>query len=85
MRIYMQTKYSPEQPLRFYHLHLQQDLLGGWNLIRETGLQGSKGRTTKEHFEQREAAEERLIQRRDYQLNHGYRIVFREGTTQAEE
>ncbi|MES9937792.1 MAG: hypothetical protein ABW153_15205, partial [Sedimenticola sp.] len=29
MRIYMQTPHIPEQPLRFYHLHLQQDLLGG--------------------------------------------------------
>ena len=41
MRIYMQTLHSPEQPLRFYHLHLQPDLLDGWNLVRESGLQGS--------------------------------------------
>ncbi len=83
MRIYMQTKYSPEQPLRFYHLHLQPDLLGGWTLVRETGLQGGSGRITKEYFEQRESAEQKMIQRRDAQLNRGYRVVFREGSTQG--
>jgi predicted DNA-binding WGR domain protein len=85
MRIYMQTKYSPEQPLRFYHLHLQPDLLGGWTLVRETGLQGSRGRISKEYFTLREAAEEKLIQRRDSQLNRGYRVVFREGAPLAAE
>ncbi|MCB1871820.1 MAG: WGR domain-containing protein [Gammaproteobacteria bacterium] len=83
MRIYMQTKYSQEQPLRFYHLHLQPDLLGGWMLIRETGLQGGSGKITREYFEQREAAEEKMIQRLDYQLSRGYQIVFREGTPRA--
>ncbi|MCB1904926.1 MAG: WGR domain-containing protein, partial [Gammaproteobacteria bacterium] len=68
----MQTKYSQEQPLRFYHLHLQPDLLGGWMLIRETGLQGGSGKITREYFEQREAAEEKMIQRLDYQLSRGY-------------
>ncbi|MCB1858015.1 MAG: WGR domain-containing protein [Gammaproteobacteria bacterium] len=79
MRIYMQTKYSPEQPLRFYHLHLQPDLLGGWTLVRETGLQGARGKVTKEYFQDRENAERRLVERRDTQLAKGYRVVYREG------
>ena len=79
MRIYMQTLHSPEQPLRYYHLHLQPDLLEGWNLVRESGVQGSRGQVTKEHFETREAAEQTLIKRRDMQLKRGYRVVFREG------
>ena len=85
MRIYMQTQYFPDEPIRFYHLHLQPDLLGGWALVREVGLQGGRGRITKEYFEQREEAEERLIQRRDAQLNRGYRVVFREGVLKSEE
>ena len=79
MRIYMQTLYSAEQPLRFYHLHLQPDLLGGWTLIRESGLQGRKGQVKKEYFESRSEAERSLIDRRDVQIKRGYRVVFREG------
>ncbi|WP_029133197.1 WGR domain-containing protein [Sedimenticola selenatireducens] len=79
MRIYMQTLLSPEQPLRYYHLHLQPDLLGGWSLVRESGIQGTRGQVTKEHFDEREAAERTLIKRRDMQLKRGYRVVFREG------
>ena len=79
MRIYMQTQYAPEQPLRFYHLHLQPDLLGGWTLVRESGIQGTKGRVTREYFREREAAERKMMQRRDMQIHRGYRVVFREG------
>ncbi|WP_260843296.1 WGR domain-containing protein [Sedimenticola selenatireducens] len=79
MRIYMQTLHSAEQPLRYYHLHLQPDLLSGWNLVRESGIQGSRGQVTKEHFEERDEAERTLIKRRDMQLKRGYRVVFREG------
>lgn len=79
MRIYMQTQYQPEQPLRFYQLHLQPDLLGGWTLVRESGLQGARGKVTKEYFTRREEAEQMLIRRRDMQLKRGYRVVYREG------
>ena len=57
MRIYMQTQYQPEQPLRFYQLHLQPDLLGGWLLVRESGMQGQKGQMKTEYFEDQDAAE----------------------------
>ena len=80
MRIYMQTPHSSEEPLRYYHLHLQPDLLSGWNLVRESGIQGARGQVTKEHFEDRESAEATLIRRRDMQLRRGFRVVFREGT-----
>ena len=33
---------SPEPP-RYFQLILQQDLLGGWSLIRESGQQGTRG------------------------------------------
>ncbi|MES9903704.1 MAG: WGR domain-containing protein [Sedimenticola sp.] len=79
MRIYLQTQPSPEQPLRFYQLQLQQDLLGGWNLIRESGIQGMRGSVSKEYFSDREEAEQMLMKRRDGQLRRGYHIVFREG------
>ena len=75
----MQTRYDPDHPLRFFHLHLQPDLLGGWILIRESGLQGARGRASREYFEQREMAERALIRYRDQRLKQGYRVVFREG------
>ena len=82
MRIYMQTQATPDQPLKFYQLQLQQDLLSGWSLVRESGFQGSRGRVYREFFDQREEAEQALIKRRDMQLKKGYRIVFREGELQ---
>ncbi len=75
----MQNQPSPEQPLRFYQLQIQQDLLGGWIVVRESGVQGSRGQVTSEHFDQREEAEQRLIHFRDMQIKRGYRIVYREG------
>ena len=80
MRIYMQTQNAPEQPLRFYQLHLQQDLLGGWLLVRELGIQGQRGQVTKEFFECREDAVQAFERRRDMQLKRGYRVVYREGS-----
>lgn len=85
MRIYMQTQYSPEQPIRFYHLHLQPDLLGGWKLIRESGVQGQRGKVTQEYFKEWDEAESTLIRRRDMQLRRGYRVVFKEGAPQQPE
>lgn len=84
MRIYMQTPHLPEQPLRFYHLHLQQDLLGGWILVRESGLQGKRGQVKQAHYDSREEAEKALSKFRDMQLKRGYRIVFSKGAIAEE-
>ena len=43
MRIYMQTPVGEDAAPRYYHLHLQEDLLEGWTLVRESGRQGSSG------------------------------------------
>ncbi|MCP3667943.1 MAG: WGR domain-containing protein [Gammaproteobacteria bacterium] len=82
MRIYMQTRPIPEQPLRFYQLQIQPDLLGGWSLVRESGRQGYKGVVKKEFYENIEEAEQALIRWRDKQVNKGFQVMFREGTTQ---
>jgi len=37
MRIYMQIPPVGDKAPRYYHLHLQEDLLEGWTLIREWG------------------------------------------------
>lgn len=79
MRIYMQLPPMDDKPPRFYHLLLQEDLLEGWTLVRESGYQGSPGRVRRDHFASREQATEALMQARDAQLRRGYRIVFAQG------
>jgi predicted DNA-binding WGR domain protein len=79
VRIYMQTSPSPDAPLRFCHLLLQQDLLGGWTLVREAGRQGGSGRVRREHFATRDEAEAALIRERDQHGRRGFRVVFAEG------
>jgi predicted DNA-binding WGR domain protein len=76
MRIYMQIPTQDDKAPRFYHLHLQEDLLEGWSLIREWGYQGARGRVVREHFPDRESAEAALVRVRDEQLKRGYRVVF---------
>jgi len=79
MRIYLQMPASGDQPPRYYQLVLQEDLLGGWTLIRESGRQDAGGRTKREFFTSHEAAQRAMIKARDSQVARGYRIVFVEG------
>mgnify|MGYP001814650250 CR=1 FL=1 len=80
MRIYMQIPPQGDKAPRYYHLHIQEDLLEGWTLIREWGYQGAAGRVKKEHFEDREAAEAALIKAREQQTRRGYQVVFMQAT-----
>ena len=80
MRIYLQTPAALNQPPRFCHLMLQEDLLDGWTLIRESGSQGKAGRIKKEHFEDRDQAETALITARDDQIRRGFQVVFSQGS-----
>jgi len=79
MRVYMQIPAIDGKPPRFYHLFLQQDLLGGWSLIKESGYQGGRGRVKCEHHNNRGGAEEALVATRDAQIKRGYRVVFVQG------
>ena len=79
MRIFMQTRPTPERGPRFYHLFLQEDLINGWTLVSETGRQGYSGKVIKQHFNNWDEALESLINTRDAQLKRGYRVVFLQG------
>ncbi len=76
MRIYMQIPPQGDKAPRYYHLHMQEDLLEGWTLIREWGYQGAAGGVKKEHFLDRETAEAALTTARDEQIKRGYQVVF---------
>ena len=81
MRIYMQIPPEGDKAPRYYHLHMQEDLLEGWALIREWGYQGAAGRVKKEYFQDREVAEAALTRARDEQIKRGYRVVFMQSAT----
>ncbi len=84
MRIYMQIPPADDRPPRFYHLHLQEDLLEGWTVVREWGFQGAGGRVLKEHFPDQESAQQALMKVRDEQLRRGYRVVFMQAEGMSE-
>lgn len=79
MRIYLQTPVTEDRPPRYYHLFLQEDLLGGWTLVKEWGFQGSSGRMVREHFATLDDAQGALLASRDQQIKRGYRVMFTEG------
>jgi len=79
MRIYLQTGFTDNKPIRYYQLILEKDLLGGWAVVREWGQQGAGGRVKREHFAEQETAQATLMQLRDKQLARGYKVVFIQG------
>ena len=79
MRTFMQTRPIAKEPPRYYHLILQQDLLGGWTLIREWGQQGGRASGRKEFFPERGKAEAAFVGARDQQLGKGFHVMFSQG------
>jgi len=79
MRIYMQIPAMEDKPPRFYQLMLQQDLMGGWSLIRNWGETGSAGRVKRDYFENLEQAQSAMLRVRDTQLSRGYKVMYMQG------
>ncbi len=82
MRIYLQAQQTDTGLIRFVHLILQEDLIGGWTLIRESGKQGSPGTVKREHFQDQESAIEAMLKWRDKNLKRGYNVAFVQGAKQ---
>jgi len=79
MRIYLQSELNESGNIRFVNLVLQQDLVSGWTVIRETGVQGFSGTVNREHFEDQNDALEAMLKWRDRNIRRGYRIAFVHG------
>jgi predicted DNA-binding WGR domain protein len=79
MRIYMQQKPDKQEAPRYYHLILQQDLLGGWTLTREWGALGGRASSKREVYLERDQAEAALSLARDQQLRKGFQVMFMQG------
>ena len=71
--------------MRYYHLLIHPDLLGGWTLMRQWGQTGASGSARRQHYADRESAQAALVEARDAQLRRGYRVVFVEGPKAADE
>jgi predicted DNA-binding WGR domain protein len=79
MHIYMQHIAADKKSPCFYHLMLQKDLLEGWTLIREWGIQGSPGRVKRDYYLTWGAALAALACIRNTQLRRGFQVVFTQG------
>lgn len=79
MRIFLQQRPVAGEPPKFYQLSLEQDLLGGWVLMREWGQPGTRTSAKREVFLQREEALDALSKARDSQLKRGFQVMFAQG------
>lgn len=79
MRLYLQAMPAGAEAPRYVQIVLEQDLLGGWTLYRESGVQGGKATLKREQFLEREDAIVAFEKARDAQIKRGYRLMFSQG------
>lgn len=79
MRLYLQTAPGAVEAPRYVQITLEQDLLGGWTLYRESGIQGGRATLKREQFLERDEAIVAFEKARDIQLKRGYRVMFAQG------
>ncbi|MBJ6983553.1 WGR domain-containing protein [Luteimonas sp. MC1750] len=83
MRLLLQQRPDGHEAPRFVQLMLQQDLLGGWTLLRETGHIGGRSSVRREQFLDQDSAIAALEQARDQQLKRGFQLMFAQGADGA--
>ena len=79
MRLLLQQKPDAGEAPKFVQLILQQDLLGGWTLLREAGQIGGKTQLRREQFLDRDAAVSAFEKARDTQVRKGFQVMFAQG------
>ena len=80
MRLFLQQKPAADEAPRYVQLVLQQDLLGGWTLLREAGHVGGRSQLRREQYLDRDAAIEAFEKARDAQLKRGFQVMFAQGS-----
>lgn len=81
MRVFLQQRPAGDEPPRFVQLMLQPDLLGGWTLVRESGLVGGRSQLRREQYLDQAGAVAAFEQARDQQLKKGFQLTYSEGAT----
>lgn len=84
MRLFLQQRPGAGEAPRYVQLVLQQDLLGGWTLLRESGQLGGRSQLKKEQYLDRDAAIEAFEKARDQQLKRGFQVMFAQGADAPE-
>jgi hypothetical protein len=79
MRLYLQTVPGNVDAPRYVQITLEQDLLGGWTLYRESGNQGGRASLKREQYLERDEAIAAFEKARDAQLKRGFRVMFAQG------
>jgi len=79
MRLYLQTVPGTADAPRYVQITLEQDLLGGWTLYRESGTQGGRATLKREQFLERDEAIVAFEKARDAQVKRGFRVMFAQG------
>jgi predicted DNA-binding WGR domain protein len=79
MRVLMQQPPQGLESPRYVSISLQQDLLGGWLLLRESGLIGGKSQLKREQFLETEPAIAAFENARAAHTKKGYQVMFIQG------
>ncbi len=79
MRLLLQQKPLAGEAPKYVQLVLQQDMFGGWSLLRETGQPGGKAQLKREQFLEHDAALAAFEKARDAQLRRGFLVMFAQG------
>jgi len=79
MRLYLQQRPQAGESPKYVQLILEQDLLGGWALLRESGQTGGRATWKREQFLAREQAMAAFELARDAQVKRGFQVMFAQG------
>ena len=79
MRLFLQQKPLAGEAPKFVQLVLEQDLLGGWLLIRESGQTGGRSQLKREQYLDRDLALVAFERARDAQVKRGFQVMFAQG------
>ena len=85
MRVLMQQPPQGQESPRYVSISLQQDLLGGWTLMRESGLIGGKSQLKREQYLETESAIEAFEKARAAHTKKGFQVVFVQGAAEPKQ
>ena len=85
MRVLMQQPPQGQESPRYVSISLQQDLLGGWTLPRESGLIGGKSQLKREQYLETESAIEAFEKARAAHTKKGFQVVFVQGAAEPKQ
>lgn len=75
MHVHLQQPAIGSEAPRFLRLSLQPDLLGSWELLRESGRAGARSQLRRELFLQELEARQAFDKARDAELHRGFTII----------